>query len=157
MNRSTFLAKQTVGLVTSNKNKVLLLALLTLLLNLAAKGIASANVNQLSKQADRTIRGQSGGSVDSQGCGFVSSNPSYELSLKETVDYMRLTVRADGGQPTLLVIGPNSNDSFCVLGDEISGLKPEISGVWEAGSYRIFVGDLTRSQHQFTLDISTTN
>lgn len=151
---SNFIAEQTVDLVRLDKIKVLLL---TLLLSLGS-GIASANdSNLLSKQSDRIISGQSGGTVDSHGCGFVSSNPSYEMDLKEKVDYMRLTVKADGGRPTLLVIGPNSEDSFCVLGDEVSGLKPEISGVWEAGFYRIFVGDLTRNQHQFTLDISTTN
>ncbi|MEL6440762.1 MAG: hypothetical protein AAFQ80_16090 [Cyanobacteria bacterium J06621_8] len=157
MKISRLKAKQTVGLVRLNENKILLLALLTFCLNMES-AIAGTNVvNSLAKQADKTIRGQSGGTIDSQGCGFVSSNPSYEINLEQKIDYMRLTVQADGGQPTLLVIGPNSEDSFCVLGDEISGLKPEISGVWEAGFYRIFVGELTRNQHQFTLDISTAN
>lgn len=157
MTISIFTTKQTIGLFRSNESKVLFLALLTLLLNLPS---AMADVNTksaISKQADRTIRGESGGAIDSQGCGFVSTKPSYEMNLKEKVDYMRFTVQTDGGQPTLLVIGPNSEDNFCILGDEISGLKPEISGVWEAGYYQIFVGDRTGSNHQFTLDISTNN
>ncbi|MEM8719162.1 MAG: hypothetical protein AAGE84_07610 [Cyanobacteria bacterium P01_G01_bin.39] len=156
---STFIAKQAVGLLRFNNKKVLFIAflVLTLLLNLSS-GIADANPSEIgSKQANRTIKGQSGGTVDSQGCGFVSTSPSYEINLKEKVDYMRFTVQADGGQPTLLVIGPNSDDSFCVLGDEISGLKPEISGVWEAGYYQIYIGDRTSSQHNFTLNISTDN
>jgi hypothetical protein len=66
-------------------------------------------------------------------------------------------VEAAGGQPTLLVVGPNSGDSFCVLGDETSGLKPEISGVWEAGNYQIYVGDRTQNRHKFILNISTDN
>ena len=79
------------------------------------------------------------------------------MNLAQRIDYMRLTVQVDGGQPTLLVLGPNSGDSFCVLGDEISGLQPEISGVWEAGNYQIYVGDRTGSKHKFVLSISTDN
>ena len=108
-------------------------------------------------EGERAIEGQSGGSVDSQGCGYIASSPNYQMSLPDKVDYMRLTVQSDGGQPTLLVLGPNPGDSFCVLGDEISGLKPEISGVWEAGNYDIFIGDRSGGQHQFVLDISTDN
>ena len=108
-------------------------------------------------QANQTIEGQSGGSTDSQGCGFISDRPNYEMNLKQRVDYMRFTVQTDAGQPTLLVLGPNPNDSFCILGDEVSGLKPEISGVWEAGSYKIYVGDRNGDRHQFTLNISTNN
>lgn len=108
-------------------------------------------------QANQTIEGQSGGSSDSQGCGFISDRPNYEMDLKQRVDYMRFTVQTDGGQPTLLVLGPNPNDSFCILGDEVSGLKPEISGVWEAGSYKIYVGDRNGDRHKFTLNISTNN
>ncbi|MBE9046762.1 hypothetical protein IQ255_20510 [Pleurocapsales cyanobacterium LEGE 10410] len=108
-------------------------------------------------QANQTIQGRSGGSTDSHGCGFVANRPNYEMNLEQEIDYMRLTVQAAGGQPTLLVLGPNSEDSFCVLGDEVSGLKPEISGVWEAGYYRIYVGDRIGERHQFTLSISTDN
>ncbi|MEL6929474.1 MAG: hypothetical protein AAFO95_12665 [Cyanobacteria bacterium J06600_6] len=108
-------------------------------------------------QSDRTIEGMSGGFTDSQGCGFIGDTPSYEMNLESRIDYMRFTVETSGGQPTLLVVGPNSGDSFCVLGDEISGLKPEISGVWEPGSYQIYVGNRTNTQHKFVLDISTNN
>ena len=108
-------------------------------------------------QTNQTIEGQSGGSVDSQGCGFIASSPNHQMNLDDKIDYMRLTVQADGGQPTLLVLGPNSGDSFCVLGDEISGLNPEISGVWEAGNYEIYIGDRQGGRHQFVLDISVDN
>ena len=106
---------------------------------------------------NQIIEGQSGGAVDSQGCGFISTIPNHEINLSQRIDYMRLTVKADGGQPTLLVLGPNSGDSFCVLGDEISGLNPEISGVWEAGNYEIYVGDRSGKRHQFVLNIATDN
>ncbi|GAB4530284.1 MAG: hypothetical protein Tsb0014_12840 [Pleurocapsa sp.] len=104
------------------------------------------------------IKGQSGGLVDSKGCGFISETPSHTMNLPQRVDYMRLTVESSGGEPTLLVLGPKSGDRFCVLGDRASGLKPEISGVWEAGEYKIYIGDRVGGKnYPFTLDISTDN
>lgn len=102
----------------------------------------------------QVIQGSSGGPVNSGNCGFIANSPNYTLNLSQRVDYMRITVQAVGGQPTLLVVGPQPNDSFCVLGDRGSGLQPEISGVWEPGNYRIFIGDRTGTRHQFTLNIS---
>lgn len=122
----------------------------------SANTIATQTANKLNNKSQK-IEGQSGGIVDSKGCGFIASSPNHVMNLTKRVDYMRLTVKASGGQPTLLVVGPNSGDSFCVLGDEISGLKPEISGVWEAGVYEIYVGDRQKQNYQFILDISTEN
>ncbi len=121
-----------------------------------SKTVVSNNTVK-SNNKSQTIQGQSGGTVDSKGCGFIATSPNHVMNLTKRVDYMRLTVKAAGGQPTLLVVGPNSGDSFCVLGDKISGLKPEISGVWEAGVYEIYIGDRQRQNHQFSLDISTEN
>jgi len=102
----------------------------------------------------QVVQGNSGGPVKSGNCGFIAQSPNYSLNLPQRVDYMRITVQAVGGQPTLLVVGPQDNDSFCVLGDRGSGLQPEISGVWEPGIYNIFIGDRTGTRHQFKLDIS---
>ncbi|MEL7009962.1 MAG: hypothetical protein AAGK10_11040 [Cyanobacteria bacterium J06555_3] len=146
-----------MGLLKPGKISALLGAC-SLLLIYPRNGLANINfTSTLLAQSNQTVEGLSGGSIDSQGCGFIGDTPSYEMNLKSKIDYMRFTVEAAGGQPTLLVIGPNSSDSFCVLGDEISGLKPEISGVWESGYYQIYVGDRTKSQHKFILDISTEN
>lgn len=103
----------------------------------------------------QTIQGQTGGPINSKGCGYIASSPNHVINIPTRVDYMRLTVQANGGQPTLLVKGPTSKDSFCVLGDAASGFKPEMSGVWEPGKYQIYVGDLSGSNHPFTLSIST--
>lgn len=102
----------------------------------------------------QVVQGNSGGPVKSGNCGFIAQSPNYSLNLPQRVDYMRITVQATGGQPTLLVVGPQANDSFCVLGDRGSGLQPEISGVWEPGTYNIFIGDRTGTRHQFKLNIS---
>lgn len=128
-----------------------------LLINLESVLANNDFTNATLSQGGKTIEGISGGSTDSHGCGFIPESPSYKMNLKTTIDYLRFTVKATGGQPTLLVIGPNSQESFCVLGDQKSGLEPEISGVWEAGYYQIYVGDRTQERHKFTLDISTNN
>ena len=117
----------------------------------------SSTLTSAVAQTNQIIEGQSGGSTDSQGCGFIGDRPNYEINLEQKADYMHFSVQTDGGQPTLLVLGPDPDDSFCVLGDEVSGLKPEISGVWEAGSYKIYVGDRNGENHKFTLNISTNN
>ncbi|MGK7947384.1 MAG: hypothetical protein AB4368_00905 [Xenococcaceae cyanobacterium] len=119
-----------------------------------AKGI-NIKENLKFETKTQTIQGQTGGPIDSKGCGYIASSPNHVINIPTRVDYMRLTVQANGGQPTLLVKGPSSKDSFCVLGDAASGFKPEMSGVWEPGKYQIYVGDLSGSNHQFTLNIST--
>ena len=151
-----FLAFPTINLF---KFSPINLVIFTLAIPIASLNTIGGNTFTLAAfaQANQTIEGQSGGSTDSQGCGFIGDRPNYEMNLEQKVDYMRFTVQTDGGQPTLLVLGPNPNDSFCMLGDEASGLKPEISGVWEAGSYKIYVGDRQGEPHNFTLNISINN
>lgn len=147
-------------IIARNETKFLAVLSCSVIISLLNPQIGRTNIapsDATVAQGDRTIEGKSGGSTDSQGCGFINNTPSYEMNLESRVDYMRFTVETSGGQPTLLVVGPNSSDSFCVLGDEISGLKPEISGVWEPGFYQIYVGDRTNAQHDFVLDISTDN
>ena len=109
----------------------------------------------LAAPLDTQIRGNTGGSVESKNCGFIGATPSHTISLSERIDYLRMLVEADGGKPTLLVVGPKAEDSFCVLGDISVGLNPEISGVWEPGNYQVYVGDRSGEAHQFTLSIST--
>lgn len=98
-----------------------------------------------------SLQGQSGGPVDSKGCGFIAATPNHAINVTDRLDYLRLNVQANG-EPTLLVDGPGGK--FCVLADQVSGANPEISGVWMPGRYSIYVGDRTGSQHQYTINIS---
>ena len=129
---------------------IILLELMRSLLKLGELALAIPQGDLIAQ----VIQGNSGGPVKSGNCGFIAKSPNYSLNLPQRVDYMRITVQAVGGQPTLLVVGPQANDSFCVLGDRGSGLQPEISGVWEPGTYNIFIGDRTGTRHQFKLNIS---
>lgn len=138
------------------KNKLVPSALATSLLTISIISHRSdaQEVAQNFHMSTSSIQGQSGGPIDSKGCGFIPASPNHVIDVNKRIDYMRLTVEATGGQPTLLIEGPGSKDRFCVLADEVSGFKPEISGVWEPGHYSIYVGDRTGANYQFTLNIS---
>lgn len=148
---------QIMGLVKFEAIATWFLTASILLINLESSLANNDFTNATLSQGGKTIEGLSGGSSDSHGCGFIADSPSYKMNLKTKIDYLRFRVQSTGGQPTLLVVGPNSEESFCVLGDQKSGLEPEISGVWEAGYYQIYVGDRTQGRHKFILDISTNN
>ena len=100
------------------------------------------------------IQGQSGGGVDSKGCGFIAETPNQVIEVKERINYMRLSVENTGSETTLLVDGPDGR--FCVLANELAGISPEISGVWLEGKYEVYIGELKGGQNQFTLNISQT-
>ena len=120
---------------------------------IAVVGVLASSSSAL--PVTETVRGKTGGSVDSKNCGFVGNKPSHTMTVAQRMDYMKMFVEAQGGQPTLLIVGPKRDDSFCVLGDASSGLNPEISGVWEPGNYQVYVGDREGGQHPFTLRILT--
>lgn len=118
------------------------------------------NINPNSKLnaqiiGNQQVTGNSGGGINSQDCGYIASQPNHVLNLMQKVDYLRVDLQSNGGEATLLILGPGAQDRFCVLGDRNSGVNPELAGVWEAGKYLIYVGDLSNSQHNFTLNIST--
>ncbi|MBD2438895.1 hypothetical protein [Nostoc sp. FACHB-110] len=96
------------------------------------------------------LNGKSGGTVQSN-CGNVSSTPNQIIQVKESLPYLRLSVDSPG-QPTLLIDGPGGR--FCVLADNYSGSKPELSGYWQVGTYSIYIGELSQQQYNYTLSIS---
>lgn len=98
------------------------------------------------------FKGQTGGAVDSKDCGFIPSNPSQVVNVTERINYMRLSVQANGGSPTLLIDGPGGR--FCSLGGGSSN-TPEMSGVWLPGRYSIYIGDKSSgNNYNYTLSIS---
>ena len=101
------------------------------------------------------VEGKSGGEVNSKDCGYIAHHPNHILNLMQRTDYLRVSLQTNGGEPTLLIVGPSAKDRFCILGDRSSGINPELAGVWESGKYLIYIGDRTGSQHPFILNIST--
>lgn len=98
-----------------------------------------------------SVQGHSGGAVDSKGCGFIAAAPNHAIDITDRIDYMRLSVQAAGGEPTLLVDGPGGR--FCMLAED-SEQNPQISGVWLPGRYSVYIGDRQGTKHQYTLNIS---
>jgi hypothetical protein len=96
------------------------------------------------------LNGKSGGSTSSN-CGNIPSKPSQVIEVKESLPRLRLTVESTG-KPTLLVNGPGG--SFCVMSDNYSGTKPEMSGYWQPGIYLVYIGESSPTQHNYKLSIS---
>ena len=115
---------------------------------------AQANVPRLQIQPNGSqtliLNGISGGVVSTH-CGNIAQKPNQIIHLTEPLPYLRVTVDSPG-QPTILIDGPGGR--FCVLADNYSENKPEITGYWQAGEYSLYVGELSENQYKYTLLIS---
>ncbi|MCC5599569.1 hypothetical protein [Nostoc favosum] len=96
------------------------------------------------------LKGKSGGTVKSN-CGNIPTEPNQVIQVTESLPYLRLTVESEG-KPTLLIDGPGGR--FCVMADKYSGGKPELSGYWQAGTYSLFVGELSQGKPSFNYTLS---
>ena len=96
------------------------------------------------------LKGKSGGTVKSN-CGNITTEPNQVIQVTESLPYLRLTVESEG-KPTLLIDGPGGR--FCVMADKYSGGKPELSGYWQAGTYSLFVGELSQGKPSFNYTLS---
>lgn len=103
------------------------------------------------------VKGNTGGNVNSGDCGYIANKPNHVINLMEPLYSLKIRVEASQGNPSLLILGPGNNDRFCILGGANTGKLPEMSGVWEAGKYLIYVGDMEGNQHPFTLKITADN
>ncbi|MGB2924505.1 MAG: hypothetical protein WBB82_04335 [Limnothrix sp.] len=113
----------------------------------------ASNGSQISLSANGSpfngvIKGNAGGNVDSAGCGWMGSAPNHTFTVSNAgIVSMKLSVTdANGGstQPYTLMIksatDPNAAP-FCAIADSFSNAKAEIGGVWNPGTYQVFVGN----------------
>jgi hypothetical protein len=98
------------------------------------------------------LSGISGGAKDSQGCGKIGEEPNHVIHLSDDFKYLRFSVEGEGD--LTLLIEPPSGSPSCVLYDSTSGGKIQSSGLWERGTYRIFIGDRSGKDHNYTLSIT---
>lgn len=136
------------------KHWIIVPATLAMIL-LGASGVRSQPI-QLSpgfRPDPLQVSGTSGGSQTNKGCGTVGATPNHVINLSANFSYLRFRVQS-GGQPTLLIQGPNGNS--CVQADSLSGGTVEAPGYWEKGIYSIYVGDRTGGQHSYTLSVTQT-
>ena len=119
-----------------------------LLLPLALVGPAQAEPIRTPIQ-NHQVSGTSGGSRQSD-CGFIGS-PVLQVQVTEPMASLRFRV-SGGGAPTLYVTNGQTQD--CAMADGLSGGTIELPGVWEQGTYRVFVGDRNGGAHRYQLSVS---
>lgn len=112
---------------------------------------AQSNPVQTPLATPVTVTGSSGGSQSSQ-CGFIPGNPSQVVVVNQPTS-LRFKLQGQG-QPTLMIQGPVNR---CVMADQFSGGVIDVPGVWEQGTYSVFVGDRTQTSHPYTLSITQIN
>jgi hypothetical protein len=84
-------------------------------------------------------------------CDSTPTRANWVISLAQPVPYLRFTIQSQG-EPVLIIDGPGGR--FCVLADNYSGENPEISGLWDTGTYNIYIGNSTPGDYSYTLQIS---
>lgn len=95
------------------------------------------------------VSGTAGG-PQSSSCGFVPRTPNQVVQVTEPFTSLRFKVQGNG-QLTLLISGPGGRNQ-CVMA--VDG-NIEAPGVWERGTYSLFVGDRSQAGgSRFTLTVS---
>lgn len=108
---------------------------------------ASADTVQTPLASPITVSGSSG-QVQSE-CGFNAGSPTQVVVVNQPTP-LRFTVEGQG-QPTLWIKGPVNR---CVM---TPGSSINVPGVWEQGTYSVFVGNLAEGSHPYTLSIIPEN
>lgn len=93
-----------------------------------------------------TVSGSSG-EVQSQ-CGFHAGSPAQVLVVNQPSPLL-FRVQSQG-QPTLWIRGPVDR---CVMADATSGGNIEVPGVWQPGTYSVYVGNQAQGGQPYTLSI----
>lgn len=104
--------------------------------------LASAALAQVRTplSSDAVIQGNSGGAQESS-CGFIGSmRQTVQVTEPFTALEFRVESSNSNSTPTLLIQGPGGR-SQCARADNFSGGAIEVSGVWEQGTYTLFVGE----------------
>ncbi|NET31193.1 MAG: hypothetical protein F6K19_04235 [Cyanothece sp. SIO1E1] len=95
--------------------------------------------------------GQSSG-PKSTSCGYIANRPNHVLQVTQPFTSLRFQLKSTGS-PTLFIQGPG-NRNQCILADNLSGGNIEVPGMWEQGTYSIFIGDRNGNAHGYNLTIT---
>lgn len=98
---------------------------------------------------NKVLSGRSGGSIATNDCGFVANSPNHVITLDTDIDAMEIKIEVEGGEPTLLIDGPDGR--FCTRA--ING-QADINGLWPAGAYKIHVGENSGANNQYNYTLS---
>ncbi|GAB4295470.1 MAG: hypothetical protein Fur0025_32640 [Oscillatoriaceae cyanobacterium] len=97
------------------------------------------------------VQGQSASGPDA-GCGYMPTAAAQVVEIASQIPYLRFTASSDRGEATLLIEGPTGK--FCAFADSYTGENPEISGMWAAGTYSIYIGNRQPGEYAYNLSIS---
>ncbi|HEY9661189.1 MAG TPA: hypothetical protein V6C65_22275 [Allocoleopsis sp.] len=131
-------------------NRLLLLPT-ALAATLALSLVAHAQPIQTPLATPVTVSGSSGGAQASE-CGYIPGAPSQVITVNQPTP-LRFKLQGQG-QPTLWITGPVNR---CVMADSLSGGTIELPGMWEQGTYSVYVGDTSQNSYPYTLSITQEN
>jgi hypothetical protein len=97
------------------------------------------------------VGNSSGGTESNTACSGFLFPPIPNQSI-QVQDATALQFRVEGsGDQVLLITGPGN--PICIPVDSTSGFI-EVPGIWQIGTYSVFVGDRSSGGHPFTLSIT---
>jgi hypothetical protein len=137
-----------MGEENNMKRHIRWLAFSTIAAALSIAPAAYSNPVQTPLASPVSVSGSSGGAQSSQ-CGFIAGSPSQVVVVNQPTP-LRFKLQGQG-QPTLWITGPVNR---CVMADQFSGGSIEVPGVWEQGTYSVYVGDRNQGSFPYTLSIN---
>ncbi|MEO0430484.1 MAG: hypothetical protein AAF151_02220 [Cyanobacteria bacterium J06656_5] len=128
--------------------------------NIAPKNIASlliaatvvaAPTAAVYGQSAAEISGVSGGPQTSAECGFIPAQPHHSFNITQPTS---VSIEVAGSNDyTLLMVGPDNNSRECILAHDFNGGAIQSRGLYKAGTYRLYVGDIDGNGAPFTLSV----
>lgn len=99
----------------------------------------------VTRNGNVTVNGTAGS------CGIVPNQPVEVIHVTEPFASLRFTL--DSAENATLWITGNGQ-SQCLFADSFSNGVINLPGVWDRGTYRIYVGNRTNGSHTYQLTIS---
>ncbi|MBW4652330.1 MAG: hypothetical protein KME20_04680 [Kaiparowitsia implicata GSE-PSE-MK54-09C] len=116
-----------------------------------AVGSTALSQVQTPLSSEVVVQGTSGASQASA-CGYIPGAASQTIRVTESFTALRFRVQASNST-TLLITGPGGR-SNCAMAHSQSNGRIEVSGLWEPGTYSVFVGDRAQGGSvPFTLSV----
>ena len=118
---------------------------------IAATVIAAPNA-AVYGQSVTEVSGNSGGSQTSAECGFIPAQPDHSFTISQPTASVSIEVTGSDDY-TLLMVGPDNSSRECILAHDFDGGAIQSRGLYKAGTYRLYVGDLDGASATFTLTV----
>lgn len=119
---------------------------------LIAASVVAAPAAAVYGQSATEISGTSGGPQTSADCGFLPAQPDYSFNITQPTASVSIEV-AGTNDYTLLMVGPDNNSRECILAHDFDGGAIQSRGLYKAGTYHLYVGDIDGAGSAFTLTV----